>query len=118
VVGAATGAGLFRPGTAEAAGPPGIGQAEPIPATAEFFPGVKSHVQAPPLLGGAEADPSSVFNFRGASAIAFISGTCEQRNRKTGATRVLPFMFNDMRFMKGVFRGRDGRERAATFGFV
>jgi hypothetical protein len=116
-LGAAAGAGLFRPGTAQAGGP-GIGQPVPIPTTAEFFPGVLSHVQAPPVLVGPDSDPSTVYNFQGASAIAFITGTCEQRNRKTGATRTLPFKSNDMRFMKGVFRGRDGHERRATFALV
>ena len=51
-VGAVVGAGLIRPGAAQAGGP-GIGLAEPIPATVEFFPGVFSHVQFPPVLGGA-----------------------------------------------------------------
>jgi hypothetical protein len=103
---------------AEAAGP-GIGLAEPIPATAEFFPGVFSHVQFPPVLGGPDADPGTVFNFRGAVGSALISGTCDRRNRRTGATRTgLPFLTNDMRFQKGVFRGPDGHERGATFALV
>jgi hypothetical protein len=102
---------------AQAAGP-GVGLAEPIPATAEFFPGVFSHVQFPPVLGGENADPGTVFNFQGAVGSALISGTCEQRNRRTGTTRTLPYLMNDMRFQKGVFRGRDGHERGATFALV
>jgi hypothetical protein len=35
-----------------------------------------------------------------------------------GETRTLPFLFNDMRFMKGVFRSHDGHVRDAAFGFV
>jgi hypothetical protein len=116
-LGAVVGPGLLRPGGAQAGGP-GIGLAEPIPATAEFFPGVLSHVQFPPVLGGEVADPGTVFNFQGAVGAALISGKCEQRNRMTGATRTLPFMFNDMRFQRGVFRGRDGHERGATFALV
>ena len=116
-LGAVVGTGLLRPGAAQAAGP-GIGLAEPIPATAEFFPGVLSHVQFPPVVGGKNADPGTVFNFQGAVGAALISGTCEQRNRMTGAKRTLPFMFNDMRFQKGVFRGRDGHKRGATFALV
>jgi hypothetical protein len=91
---------------------------QPIPTTAEFFPGVESHVQAPPSLVGPDSDPATVYNFEGATGIAFISGVCERRNRKTGETRTLPFQFNDMRFMKGVFRGRDGHVRGATFALV
>ena len=70
-----------------------------------------------PVLGP-DSDPATVYNFQGASAIAYISGECEQRNRRTGETRTLPFTFNDMRFMKGVFRGHDGHVRDAAFGFV
>ena len=117
VIGTAASAGLLRPGRALAGGP-GIGLVEPIPTTVEFFPGVQSHVLGPPVLFGPDSDPATVNNFRGASAIAFISGTCERRNRKTGETRTLPFIFNDMRVMKGVFRGRDGLVRDAAFGFV
>jgi hypothetical protein len=115
-LGAAASAGLIRPGRALAG--PGIGLVEPIPTTFEFFPGVQSHVQAPPFLFGPDSDPATVFNFQGVSGLAYISGTCEQRNRKTGETRELPFVSNDMRFMKGVFRGRDGHVRDAAFGFV
>lgn len=116
-LGAAAGAGLLRPGRALAAAP-GIGLVEPIPTTVEFFPGVQSHVLGPPFLFGPDSDPATVNNFQGASAIAFISGTCERINRKTGERRTLPYLFNDMRFMKGVFRGRDGFVRDAAFGFV
>jgi hypothetical protein len=108
---------LLRPDRALAGGP-GIGLVEPIPTTVEFFPGVQSHVLGPPFLFGPDSDPATVNNFHGASAIAFISGTCERRNRRTGETRTLPFLFNDMRFMKGVFRGHDGHVRDAAFGFV
>jgi hypothetical protein len=114
---AAIGAWLLRPDRALASSP-GIGLVEPIPTTVEFCPGVQSHVLAPPALFGPDSDPATVFNFQGASAIGFVSGTCEQRNRKTGETRTLPYVFNDMRFMKGVFRGRDGHVRDAAFGFV
>jgi len=41
-----------------------------------------------------------------------------RRNKRTGEVRTLPYSFNDMRFMKGVFRGRDGHERNATFAFI
>ena len=84
-LGAAVGSGLLRPPAAAAAGP-GIGLVEPIPTTAEFFPGVESHVQAPPdpNFGGPSADPATVYNFEGATGVGYISGTCERRNRKTG----------------------------------
>jgi hypothetical protein len=80
-LGAVVGSGLLRPGAAQAAGP-GIGLAEPIPATFEFFPGVFSHVQFPPVLIDEVSDPGTVFNFQGAVGAALISGTCTQRNRR------------------------------------
>jgi hypothetical protein len=113
---AVAGSGLLRPRSVAAAGP-GMGLTEPIPATLELFPGVFGHVQAPPLTGD-DTDPSTVNNFQGAAGIAFVSGLVERRNRRTGEVRTLPFLFNDMRFMKGVFRGRDGHERNATFAFI
>jgi hypothetical protein len=116
-VGALVGVGLIGSGRAHAGRAP-IGLAEPIPATIEFFPGVFSHVQFPPDLGGENADPGTVFNFEGVVGAALISGTCEQRNRTTGETRTLPYLFNDMRFQHGVFRGRGGLPREATFAFV
>jgi hypothetical protein len=101
--------------TAHAAAP-GIGLALPIPATLDLL-GADFHVQAPPLTG-VDTDPATVNNFQGAAGIAFISGTVERTDRKTGETRLLPYLFNDMRFMQGVFRGRDGHERNATFAFI
>jgi hypothetical protein len=115
-IGAAASAGLVRPGKAFAG--PGIGLVDPIPTTFEFFPGVQSHVQAPPFLFGPDSDPATVYNFQGVSALAYISGTCTQRNRLTGETTPRWFKSNDMRLMKGVFRGHDGHVRNASFGFV
>jgi len=115
-IGAAASAGLLRPGKAFAG--PGIGLVDPIPTTFEFFPGVQSHIQAPPFLFGPDSDPATVYNFQGVSALAYISGTCTQRNRLTGETTPRWFKSNDMRFMKGVFRGHDGHVRNASFGFV
>lgn len=116
VAGAAVASGLVKPLAAQAAGP-GMGLTEPIPATLEFFPGVFGHVQAPPLTP-IDTDPATVFNFEGAAGIAFISGDVDRTDRRSGETVNLPYLFNDMRFMKGVFRGRDGHARNATFAFV
>jgi hypothetical protein len=102
--------------TADASGSPGIGLVMPITATLSAF-GEEFHVQGPPFTG-VDTDPSSVYNFEGAVGIAFISGTVERRDRKTGESRVLPYVFNDMRFMQGRFRGRDGHVRNATFAFT
>ena len=102
--------------TAVAQGGPGLGLVVPIPTTLTLA-GEEFHVQAPPFTGP-DSDPSSVYNFSGAAGIAFISGSCERTDRKTGETRTLPFVFNDMRFMRGRFEGRDGHVRDGTFVFT
>jgi hypothetical protein len=114
----AIGARALQAAAEAAAAGPGIGLVEPIPGTLDLLgTGDLFHVQAPPLTG-VDTDPATVFNFQGAAGISFISGMCERTNRKTGQTQTLPYLFNDMRFMKGVFRGRDGHQRDATFAFI
>ena len=114
VCAATLGAPVSRAEAAKSA--PGIGLVTPIPTTLPAF-GVEIHVQAPPFTG-ADSDPSSVYNFQGTTGIAFISGMVERTDRKTGESRVLPYVFNDMRFMQGRFMGRDGHVRDATFAFT
>jgi hypothetical protein len=97
-------------------GGPGIGLVTPIPTTLPIF-GQDFHVQAPPFTG-VDSDPSSVYDFHGTVGIAFISGFVERTDRKTGEMRTLPYAFNDMRFMQGLFEGRDGHVRNATFMFT
>ena len=114
-MGAALGAGLLRPVAASAA--PGIGNVLPIPSTLEPFPGVEIHVQAPPFTGP-NTDPSTVWNFQGASGIAFMDTSATRRHRKTGEEEVLPSTMNHMTFMQGIYIGRDGHVREGTFSFV
>jgi hypothetical protein len=115
-LGAALGAGLLRPVAASAASP-GIGNVLPIPTTLQPFPGVEIHVQAPPFTG-VNTDPSTVWNFEGASGITFIDTTVTRTNRKTGEEQVLPSTFNHMTFMQGIYVGRDGHVREGTFSLV
>ena len=116
-IGAATGAGFLGLGRANAAAP-GIGLVVPIPYGLDFFgDGRVFHVEAPPFPNSGE-DPATVYNFEGTSGISFTDGLVDRTNRKTGLVETLPFIANDMRFMQGQFRGRDGHVRAGTFGFV
>ena len=39
-------------------------------------------------------------------------------DRRTHAKVELPFLFSDMRFIDGEYRGFDGRVRRGTFGFI
>ena len=114
VIGGALGAGLLRPVSASAA--PGIGNVLPIPTTLEVF-GEAIHVQAPPDTG-ADTDPSTVWNFQGASGIAFMDTSVTRTNRKTGEQQVLPSTMNHMTFMQGIYIGRDGHVREGTFSLV
>lgn len=114
-LGAVLGAGLLRPQRVAGAGLD-IDNVLPIPGTLELF-GEEFHVLGPPGTAP-DDDPSTVFNFLGTTGIAFISGTCTRRNRKTGETRELPFRFNDMRFMQGIYKGQDGNRRVGTFMFI
>jgi hypothetical protein len=72
----------------------------------------------PTTSTAADDDPSSVFNYQGTTGIAFISGEVERRNRRTGTVETLPYSFNDLRFMQGIYRTRQGKLREGTFGFV
>ena len=112
-LGGALSTGLLMPRTAAAQG---VGDVLPIPTTLNFF-GVDAHVQAPPVTG-VDSDPSTVWNFQGTSAIAFIDTTATQRDRKTGAEKKLDSLFNHMTFLQGVYAGRDGHVRSGTFALV
>ena len=72
----------------------------------------------PGTIDPADAEPSSITDFNGFVGIAFISGTVTRTNVKTGEVRTLPFLQSDMRFMKGDFRGTDGKVHQGTFAFV
>ena len=114
VIGGALGAGLLRPVSASAA--PGIGNVLPIPTTVEVF-GEAIHVQVPPFTG-VDTDPSTVWNFHGASGIALMDTSVTRTNRKTGEQQVLPSTMNHMTFMQGIYIGRNGHVREGTFSLV
>jgi len=111
-------------------GPAPMAQAAPLAGGAPIAP-----VPIPggtPLLGGAfhvfgpgakdfdpvDAEPSTITDFNGFVGLAYISGMVTRTNTKTGEVRTLPFVDTDMRFMKGLFRGTDGRRHQGSFVFV
>jgi hypothetical protein len=114
VIGGALGAGLLRPVSASAAH--GIGKVLPIPTTVEVF-GAAIHVQVPPFTG-VNTDPSTVWNFHGASGIAIMDTSVTRTHRKTGEQEILPSTTNHMTFMQGLFIGRNGHVREGTFSLV
>ena len=65
-----------------------------------------------------DSEPATIIDFRGFVGLAYISGTVVRTQRSTGDTATLPFLFSDMRFMQGIYRGADGKARQGTFGFI
>jgi len=115
-VGAALGAGLWRPRlvTAHQAHEP-----VPIPGGTPVLDG-EVHVFGPgfPDFDPPDAEPSTITDFNGFLGLAYISGEVTRTNTVTGEVRTLPFVNNDMRFMKGIFRGMDGRMHRGAFAFI
>jgi hypothetical protein len=68
----------------------------------------------PPRLGfgGLAADPSTIGNFRGVVALAYLRGTVRD---STGRQFV---MVNDVRIFRGDYVAADGMQRRGAFGFV
>ena len=114
VAGATLGAGLWRPGVAKAAG---SFQPIPIPGGSPVLGG-GFHVFGPGLIDPVDAEPVTITDFNGFMGLAYISGTVTQTNTATSEVLTLPFVESDMRFMKGVFRGTDGRAHQGAFALV
>lgn len=93
------GSGLLTPGLVAAK--PSSSAPKPIPET--LFPNAPFHVLSP-----ASEEPSTIYDFNGFVGATDIQGT------GTGG-----LLFDvDMRFMKGVYVGVDGRVHQGTFAFV
>ena len=115
-LGTALGAGLWRPEQAKAHQ---AHEPVPIPGGTPVFDG-DFHVFGPgfPGFDSPDAEPSTITDFNGFLGLAYISGEVTRTNTATGEVRTLPFMNNDMRFMKGEFRGTDGRMHHGAFAFI
>jgi hypothetical protein len=75
-------------------------------------------VFGPALSDPVDAEPSTITDFNGFVGLAYISGTVTRTNTATGEVLTSPFVNSDMCFMKGVFRGTDGRLHHGAFAFV
>jgi hypothetical protein len=75
-------------------------------------------VFGPAAFDPIDAEPATITDFNGFDGLAYISGTVTQTNTATGEVRTLPFVESDMRFMKGVFIGTDGRTHQGAFALV
>jgi hypothetical protein len=103
---AASGFGAIR---AAAAGP-GPGVPRPVAPNPNLF-GLRVYGVA---IG---EEPSTITDFNGMVGGAFVAGTGVGTNTATGATETL-ISDVDMRFMKGVFRGTDGRVHQGTYTLI
>ena len=107
--GAAIGAGLLP--TAALAGKPA--NSAPKPTANQFtFNGVTFSL----AFFGPGIDPSSITDFNGFVGVADVQGTGVATN-PNGSTETLLFD-TDMRFMSGVYVGKDGAVHKGGFGFI
>ena len=92
----------------------------PIPVGSPQLFGFHVWAPGPPSLGGdsIDAEPITITDFKGSVGLAYISGMVTRRRRSTGERVQLPFLSADMRFMRGLYRGADGRVRRGTFGLI
>jgi hypothetical protein len=105
-VGAAAGLGLLAPSVARAAG------ADPKPIPGGIQPGGPGTPVFHLFLPGPDNEPSLITDFNGFVGVTEIAGTGESGEGS-------PFDFDvDMRFMKGLYAGIDGKLRQGAFAFV
>ena len=112
VAGATIASGWWRPGLAKS-----HESVAPVP-TPGGSPalGGSYHVFGPAAFDPPDAEPITITDFNGFVGLAYISGNVTQTTPTE--TMVLPFNDSDMRFMKGTFRGQDGRIHRSAFAFV
>jgi hypothetical protein len=118
LAGAALGSGLWRSAAADG----GDRRAKPVPIPGGSPAlGGDHHVFAPgpnANFDPIDAEPSTITDLNGFVGLAYISGQVKQTNTVTGEVRMLPFVDSDMRFMKGVYRGTDGKLHRGAFALV
>jgi hypothetical protein len=114
VTGAAFASGLFKPALAVTHG---SGEPLPLPGGSPVLGG-GFHVFGPAVFDPIDAEPATITDLNGFVGLTYISGMVTQTNTKTGEERTLPFVDSDMRFMKGVFKGTDGRVHQGAFALV
>jgi hypothetical protein len=105
------GSGLLQQLPARAA-PPGTGQPKPIPGGITVG-GTTFHL----FLPGPGAEPATITDLNGFSGVAVLDGTWAATGTPTGGV-ASGVWEADMRFMKGLFVGTDGRRRQGAFAFI
>jgi hypothetical protein len=106
---AATGAALTSPIWLPSLAEAGSQAPVPIPPNPGFF-----NLR---VSGGPGTELSSIWDFRGVTAMATVQGTGTGRNTKTGKRTRYSFD-SDNRFMQGEYLSADGERHRGTFAFV
>ena len=75
------------------------------------------HIKLPGTFDPIDEEPSTITDFNGALAFATLSGMGTRTQLSTETSVQLPFGV-DLRFMKGVFVGTDGKVHKGTFAYV
>ena len=65
-----------------------------------------------------DAEPATITNLNGFVGLAYMDGTVQRTDRRTGQTLTLPMIGADMRFMSGVYRGADNQIHEGAFALV
>ena len=93
-------------------------QPRPIPGGFQIEPGGEVfHNFAPGVFDPIDSDRSGITDFNGFVGYAIVDGTGTGFNTETGEARRL-FFEVDLRFMQGVYVGRDGNKHFATFSVI
>lgn len=91
---------------------------KPIPHTIDPGGGITPiHILLPGVAHPADADPSTITDFNGQVGYAIVVGTGTRTDLITGEVTQNPFQV-DLRFMKGVFVGADGRRCNGAFALI
>lgn len=106
---AVTGATLTSPVWLPSMVEAGSQQPVPIPPNPGFF-----NLR---VSGGPDTELSSIWDFRGVTAMATVQGTGTGRNTDTGEKTRYSFD-SDIRFMQGEYLSADGEGHRGTFAFV
>ena len=91
------------------------GDDEPVPIPGGLVPGFANVWVPGPVelgLGGTNQEPSTITDFHGFSAIAYLAGVT------TGSDGKLYEMFHDMRVFSGNYLSADGTHHRGTFVFI
>ena len=76
-------------------------------------PDARIHAPGPRRLGlNLQVDPSSILDFDGTVALAYLLGTATDGEGRTYR------MISDMRVMRGDYIATDGTRKSGTFGFI